>query len=225
VETPYAYPDLTVRENLEIARRLRFIDDAGVVDQTMELLKLERYRNRRARHLSTGNAQRLGLARSLLHRPEVLILDEPSNGLDPAGTVEIREMLQEMAATRGVTVFISSHILDEISRLAGRIGISHDGRLVRELATRELDRERRRRLLVQSADPEAARAALSRGGYPAERADDGALELAGAAALEHPEAVTSLLVRAGCPPTMLRVEVEELESYFLRAIDLDEGAS
>ena len=81
--------------------------------------------------LSTGNLQRLGLARALLHEPELLILDEPANGLDPAGVVEIRELLLDLAHEKGTTIFMSSHILTEVDRLATRIGIIHNGHLTR----------------------------------------------------------------------------------------------
>ncbi|MGH0053101.1 MAG: ABC transporter ATP-binding protein, partial [Sphaerochaetaceae bacterium] len=93
VEVPYAYPDLTVFENLEIARRLHLVTDPSAVNTIIKKMKLEEYRNRKARYLSLGNAQRLGLAKALLHTPDILLLDEPANGLDPAGIVEIRELL------------------------------------------------------------------------------------------------------------------------------------
>src|SRR4030042_4920316 len=109
VEIPYSYPDLTVQENLELIRRLRFISDPHIVVSAMEKLKLDQYRDRPAKHLSQGNAQRLGIAKAIMHNPGILILDEPANGLDPAGIVEIREMLQDLAINKGVTVFISSH--------------------------------------------------------------------------------------------------------------------
>ncbi len=218
VEIPYSYPDLTVRENLEITRRLRFLDGQGWIEEIIERLKLSPYRNRKARSLSTGNAQRLGLAKALMHRPEVLVLDEPANGLDPAGIVDVRELLRDLAVSHGVTIFISSHILGEIARMATRIGIIHEGRLVQELNTDQLDRERRRRLLVRATDQDAARHALSQSGFPAGRCNDGTLQLTQQQVVEHPDVVAGLLVRAGCPPTMLRVEVEDLESYFLRAI-------
>ena len=102
--------------------------------------------------LSQGNAQRLGLAKALLHSPRLLFLDEPANGLDPAGIVEIRELLLELTREQGVTVFMSSHILAEVSRLAQRIGIIHDGRLLQELDVDELERNRRRRLLLRVKD-------------------------------------------------------------------------
>ncbi len=87
-----------------------------------------------------------------MHDPELLILDEPANGLDPAGIVEIRNLLTELAHEQGVTVFMSSHILGEVSRLAHRIGIIHQGRLLQELDVDELERNRQRRLLVQTRD-------------------------------------------------------------------------
>ena len=118
VEMPHAYPELTVCENLEVARRLHPGTPPQAVSQIIERLGLGEYANRRAGNLSLGNAQRLGLAKALLHDPRLLILDEPANGLDPAGIVEIRELLLELTREQGVTVFMSSHILAEVSRLA-----------------------------------------------------------------------------------------------------------
>ncbi len=109
------------------------------------------YADRRTGNLSQGNAQRLGLAKALLHNPKLLLLDEPANGLDPAGIVEIRELLLELTREQGVTVFMSSHILAEVSRLAQRIGIIHKGHLLQELNIDELERNRRRRLVVAGA--------------------------------------------------------------------------
>ena len=105
VETPHAYPELTVRENLEVFRRLRGLPDAKAVERIIERLALTPYADQRAGTLSLGNAQRLGLAKALLHDPAILILDEPANGLDPAGVVEIRELLRDLAHERGVTIF------------------------------------------------------------------------------------------------------------------------
>ena len=104
VETPYAYPELTVKENLEIFRRLRQVADASAVEQAMEQLNLTGYANKKAGKLSLGNTQRLGIAKALLHKPEILILDEPSNGLDPAGILEVRELFRHLAHDLGVTI-------------------------------------------------------------------------------------------------------------------------
>ncbi len=223
VEIPHAYPELSVRENLEVARRLHPGTSRQAVERIIEQLALGEYANRRAGNLSQGNAQRLGLAKALLHAPRLVLLDEPANGLDPAGIVEIRELLRRLAHEQGVTVFMSSHILAEVSRLAQRIGIIHQGRLIQELDVDELDRNRRRRLVVGARDPHAAQQALLSAGQPAELLPDGGVQLSGAAAIERPDEVAGLLVRAGAPPTRLVVEEEELEPYFLRLVGMDGG--
>lgn len=218
VEIPYSYPELTVNENLEITRRLRFLSDSSAVNSIISKLKLEPYQNVKAKNLSLGNAQRLGLAKALIHNPDILILDEPSNGLDPAGIVEIRELLRDLAFNEGVTVFISSHILGEISRIATRIGIIHEGRLIQEMNAKELHRYRNRSLLIDLKDKESAQALLKNQGFDSTLTEDGLIEIKSDKALIHPENVNSHLVEAGFPPSMLKIEEEALESYFLRII-------
>ena len=137
VETATAYPNLTVRENLDIQRRLTG-SPVSAIAETIALLRLEPYAERRAGQLSLGNKQRLALARALLHSPDLLLLDEPANALDPAGIVEVRDLLRRLADERGVTVFMSSHILAEVAHLADRIGIVHEGRLLEECSREEL---------------------------------------------------------------------------------------
>lgn len=215
VESPAAYPELTVRENLEVARRLQDVRDPLATRRVIEQLGLAEYADRRAGALSLGNFQRLGLARALLHAPELLILDEPANGLDPAGVVEIRELLIALARDRGVTVFMSSHILAEVDRLATRIGIIHHGRLIQEFVPGTLEALRARRLEVQALDLDRARMALMQAGYVVETEAD-RLRLTGVEAVAHPEAVATVLVRAGQPPTRLAVEQDDLEAHFLR---------
>jgi len=223
VEDPHAYPELTVCENLEVARRLHPGTPQKAVGQIIERLGLAAYANRRTGTLSHGNAQRLGLAKALIHAPRLLILDEPANGLDPAGIVEIRELLLELTRQQGGTVFMSSHILAEVSRLAGRIGIIHKGHLLQELSIDELERNRKRRLLLRARDVEAARRVLTEAGLPAEILPDGAIELKNAAAVERPDEINRLLVNNGMPPTQVLVEEEELERYFLRLIGMEGG--
>jgi ABC-2 type transport system ATP-binding protein len=218
VEIPHAYPELSVRENLEAARRLHPGTERKTVSQVIERLGLAAYADRRAGVLSQGNAQRLGLAKALLHNPQLLLLDEPANGLDPAGIVEIRALLLELTRQEGVTVFMSSHILAEVARLAKRIGIIHEGRLLQEMDVHELEQNRRRRLQVRARDIETARRVLSSAGYPTEILPDGILECTQPSAIERPDDIASLLVRAGNPPTHLLVEEEELEQYFLRLV-------
>ncbi|MFZ1283081.1 MAG: ATP-binding cassette domain-containing protein [Propionicimonas sp.] len=132
VETATAYPNLTVRENLDLHRRYTGAPARAVPD-VIEQLGLAPVADRRAGQLSLGNKQRLSLARALVHAPALLVLDEPANALDPAGIVEIRQLLRSLADGHGTTVFVSSHILVEVAHLADRIGIVHAGRLIEEL--------------------------------------------------------------------------------------------
>jgi ABC-2 type transport system ATP-binding protein len=215
VEMPVAYPELTVRENLEIARRLQHLADKNATYRVIERLGLAAYTDRKAGVLSTGNLQRLGLARALLHEPELLILDEPANGLDPAGVVEIRELLAKLAHEQGVTVFMSSHILTEVDRLATRIGIIHKGRLIEELDAEKLEAWRSRRLEIQARNLQAAQSALAKAGFAA-KINDSMIVVTEARAIDAPEEVATLLVNAGTPPSRLAVEQEDLENYFLR---------
>lgn len=214
VETPAAYPELTVRENLEIARRLQGVGDRTVTGRVIEQLGLAPYVDRRAAALSLGNYQRLGLARALLHRPDLLLLDEPANGLDPAGVVEVRELLRTLSREQGVTVFMSSHILGEVDRLATRIGIIHRGRLIQEFEAGALETMRAPRLEVEARDTGTARAALAAAGYEA-GLEGNHLVLVDARAIDHPDDVATVLVRAGAPPTHLAVTQEDLETHFL----------
>jgi ABC-2 type transport system ATP-binding protein len=219
VESATAYPELTVRENLDVARRLARVG-SEVIDRIVEQLALGAYVDRRAGTLSLGNLQRLALAQALLHEPELLILDEPANGLDPAGVIEIRELLRRLAQERGTTVFMSSHILSEVDLLATRIGIVHQGRLVEELDSDALERHRDRRLEIGARDIEAARRALSAAGLsptpPPTEGPEPRLELRDARSLAAPEDVAALLAAAGVPPTHLAIARETLEDHFLR---------
>jgi ABC-2 type transport system ATP-binding protein len=223
VETPHAYPDLTVRENLEISRRLRQLKDAGSVENIIGRMGLAQYANRRARVLSLGNAQRLGLAKALIHHPDLLLLDEPANALDPAGIVEVRKLLLGLAQNDGVTVFISSHILSEVAKLATRIGVVHQGRLVKELTAAELTEAEQQRLMVDVMDIIAAQAVLAKSGILARLEGKNSLVITDKSAMQHPEKIATLLVEAGCPPSRLVIEQKDLESYFLELVGMKEG--
>ncbi|NTW07979.1 MAG: ABC transporter ATP-binding protein [Anaerolineaceae bacterium] len=223
VEDPHAYSELTVRENLEVAHRLHPGTPGKAVGEIIERLGLAAYADRRTGTLSHGNAQRLGLAKAMLHKPRLLILDEPANGLDPAGIVEIRELLQELTAGQGGTVFLSSHILAEVSRLAGRVGIIHQGCLLQEMDAASLERERNRRLLLNVRNTEPARQVLLAAGHPVITQMDGTLEVQDQAAIEKPEEINRLLVEAGFPPSRLTVVEEPLEEFFLRLVRTGEN--
>ncbi|HKJ38549.1 MAG TPA: ABC transporter ATP-binding protein [Anaerolineales bacterium] len=215
VESPSAYPELTVRENLDIARRMHAKDDAKLVDEIIEQLSLASYADRTAGTLSMGNLQRLGLARALLHNPELLILDEPANGLDPAGVIEIRELLRTLAHDEGVTIFMSSHILTEVDKLASRIGIIHEGKLIEELIAADLEKLRTRRLEIRARNLEAAKLCLNSAGYKFVM-KDGTIIMDNAHAIERSDDIARILVNAGIPPTHLAVVQQNLEEHFMQ---------
>jgi ABC-2 type transport system ATP-binding protein len=223
VETPAAYSELTVRENLRLVCRLRRLRDCQPVEEVIERLGLSGYADRRARTLSLGNMQRLGLAKALLHGPDLLILDEPANGLDPSGVVEIRDLLRDLAHEHGTTVFLSSHLLAEVARLATRIGIIHNGQLIQELDGEKVARQVRGWVSVSTRDDAAAARALRDAGFDPQAGDERGLVLPDVRAVDAPEEVATLLVAAGCPPTRLVVEREDLETYFLRTVGAAPG--
>ncbi len=142
VEFPLAYPELTVRRNLELNARLRGVGDVrATVSRVVDELRLREYELRRVRTLSLGNKQRVGLAAALQHDPTVIVLDEPTNALDPAGVIRLRESLVRRARA-GSAVLVSSHHLDEVARIADRILVMNAGRLIGTLdpATPEIER-------------------------------------------------------------------------------------
>jgi ABC-2 type transport system ATP-binding protein len=141
IETPFSYPELTVTQNIEAAALLHGVDDmqtevGGVIDE----FELGHWAHKRARTLSLGNHQRLGLAAALVHRPSILILDEPANSLDPAGVVFIRD-LTRTAAEQGAAVMVSSHHLDQLARMADTITVLHRGRTIGRLNPKGTDLE------------------------------------------------------------------------------------
>jgi len=199
---------------LDIARRLQGIQNPKVLDEVMDKLSIASYADRKAGTLSSGNFQRLGLARALLHKPELLILDEPSNGLDPAGIVEIRELLISLAREHGTTIFMSSHILTEVNLLADRIGIIHNGNLIEELDKERLEELRSQQLVIDARDISKAREALA--SFKVTVLEDGRLAIKDPRAIESPEMIATLLVNAGVPPLHLAIEQENLEEHFLK---------
>ncbi|MFE7629881.1 ABC transporter ATP-binding protein [Kocuria sp. NPDC057446] len=217
VESAAAYPELTVRENLELARRLRRLRSPGAVQDAVELFGLTEHADRRARVLSQGNLQRLALARAMLHRPSLLVLDEPVNGLDPAGVVEVRALLGRLAREHGTAVLLSSHLLGEVARVATRVGVLHRGALIDEFGTAALPDRVHRRLELSTRDDARAVRVLAAAGLPARRAA-GTVVLEGARATDRPEDVAAALVHGGVPPTALAVVREDLEAHFLRLV-------
>jgi len=217
VETPYSYPNLSVADNLKVYYKLRQLTNPTLIDDIIEKLKLTNYKNKKANVLSLGNQQRLGLAKALMHKPKLLILDEPINGLDPEGIVEVRELLKDLANS-GSTIFLSSHILGEISKIASRIGIIHQGKLVKELTIKELTDQLIKKIVVKTSDNWKAAQELSEANYKAVITNNDEIEITNSEAIANPENISKLLVEKNLAPQQVYLFTEDLEMYFLRTI-------
>ncbi len=153
IETPALFPNMNAFENLEVHRLQKGIPGKDCIINTLELVGLRDTGKKKVKNFSLGMKQRLGLGIALLSDPEFLILDEPTNGLDPMGIVEFRELIRKLNREKGLTVIISSHILNELHQLATFFGIIHEGKLLEELSAKELDEKCRQHLRIKVDQP------------------------------------------------------------------------
>lgn len=137
IETPALYPELNAQDNMKVQAANAGVGN-GEIKHLLELMNLQATGKKKVKNFSLGMRQRLTIAMTLISNPEFLILDEPTNGLDPAGIIEIREIIKKLVREKGLTVLISSHILDELSQVATDYGILHHGKIVQELSKEEL---------------------------------------------------------------------------------------
>lgn len=162
IETPGFYPNLTGTENLEIFAKLRGTAAPNAVEEALKVVGLPYKDKKLFSKYSLGMKQRLGIANAILHDPELLILDEPTNGLDPIGIAQVREFIKNLSAEKGKTILISSHILSEIALLADDIGIIDHGVLLEESSMKDLERKNGRYFLLQVSDVSKASLILER---------------------------------------------------------------
>ena len=151
VETPSLHPEMSAKDNLIQQTKALGISDEKL-DEILKLVGLSNTGKKKAKHFSLGMRQRLGIAFSLVGDPEFLVLDEPINGLDPQGIMEVREMILKLNREKGITILISSHILDELSRLATHYGFIEQGRCIKEMSAEELEKVSRRSLHINVSD-------------------------------------------------------------------------
>lgn len=161
IEAPAFVPNLTARQNMLIQWKLLGNKNPAIIDEMLNLVGLDYVGKKKLKNFSLGMKQRLGIAMTLMGEPEFLVLDEPTNGLDPKGIVEVRELLQKLNEERGLTILISSHILSELAKLATRIGIIDDGVLLEEFSIDELDERCKSKLVVLVDDTEKAKDILA----------------------------------------------------------------
>ena len=213
VESPSLYPHLTGRENLEVTRRLLGAR-RNLIDHALDTVKLTQDADRRVREYSLGMRQRLGLALALLNQPELLILDEPTNGLDPAGIHEMRDLIRRLPDEFGVTVFLSSHLLSEVEQIASHIGIIHEGKLLFQGPLAELQTKQQTQLIVGVKQLDTASETLTNAGWPVTRTVDGMLCVA-ARTSDDAISVNKLLVDHRCDVYHIALSQPSLEDIFL----------
>lgn len=167
IEAPGLFPNMSAYDNLKIKCIAVGKNDKAYINDLLKLVGLEKAAKKRTKEFSLGMRQRLGIALALAGDPELIVLDEPINGLDPQGIVEVREILFKLSKEKGITIIISSHILDELSKIADSYGIIHNGCLVDEMTSLQLDERCGEYVLLRSSDNEEAVKLLSEMGYSA----------------------------------------------------------
>ncbi|MFC0679368.1 ABC transporter ATP-binding protein [Lysobacter korlensis] len=212
VETPGHYDHLSGRSNLALTAGLLGLPRQAV-DRALEIVDLAADGDRRVGDYSLGMRQRLGVARALLARPRLLVLDEPTNGLDPRGVRDMRGLLRELPSREGVTVFVSSHALTEIDQIATHVGLMQEGRLVLQAPIEELRQRHRSAIEVDTAQPEEAAAVLRQAGVVV-RAEGSRLIVPCREGAPEAAEVNALLVRHGIPVHGLSPGTLRLEALF-----------
>ncbi|MBC2364149.1 ATP-binding cassette domain-containing protein [Listeria booriae] len=218
IEGPSLYPNMTAHQNLNYYLLQKGIPDKNRINEVLEFVGLENTGRKKYRNFSMGMKQRLGIGLAILHHPDFLILDEPINGLDPMGIIEIRNIILKLNKTYGTTVFISSHILTELALIANRYGIINNGRLVKELSKEELESESRRYLVLKTLNKEAAVQHLESflELYQYEVHSDGSIRIF--EYIDEPEKISQVMFDAGIIITELKVVEANLEEYFIDLI-------
>ena len=212
IESPSYYGHLTGEENLKVVQTLRGVPEKDVYE-VLEIVRLEGQRSKKVAHYSLGMKQRLGLAAALLGFPRLLILDEPTNGLDPAGIQEMRELICSLPARFGMTVLVSSHLLSEIDQMADHVGIIREGELVFQDTLETLHRHSRHNLALRTGDNEGALKLLHQSRVPCAQEEDYIL----LPRLDDPDAAKLIRYLIGRGVDVLRLEERQksLEDIFL----------
>lgn len=218
IESPSLYTNMTARENLEVSRLVRNIPGKKCIDEVLELVGLKDVEKKKVKNFSLGMRQRLGIANALMGNPKLLILDEPINGLDPMGIVEIRELLKKINKEKDMTILISSHILSELSELATTYGIISNGKLIEEITAKQLSEKCRQYIDLKVDDTARAVILLERelGISNYEVLEDSNIKVF--SNLDNVGEVNSLLSRSGIIVESISVKGENLEEYFMNKV-------
>lgn len=215
VETPSIYLDMTAQENLKEQYRIIGLPSFDDIPDLLHLVGLDNTGKKKVKHFSLGMKQRLGIAIALAGSPDFIVLDEPINGLDPQGIIELRELILKLNRERQITFLVSSHILDELSRLATHYGFIDSGRMVREMSARELDAACRKCIRVQVSDIRALTRVLDEMEIEYNIFSD---TMADIYARINVSRLTLALAEQGCDIISLTEREESLESFYVNLI-------
>ncbi|MFE4304308.1 ATP-binding cassette domain-containing protein, partial [Bacillus velezensis] len=215
---PGFYGNLTAKENLEINARIVGIHKKNAIEEALEIVGLENETKKLVGKYSLGMKQRLGIARSLLHYPELLILDEPTNGLDPIGIKEMRRLIKTLAEERKITLLISSHILSEIEQLVDHLGIIHEGKLLEETEFDTLRKRNRKFLEFQVSNDNKAAMLLEKHFqiFDYEVHGDGIIRIF--SHIGQQGAINKLLVQNDIEVFKILMSEDRLEDYFTKLV-------
>lgn len=215
VETPSIYLDMTAEDNLKEQYRILGLPSFEDIPELLKLVGLENAGKKKAKNFSLGMKQRLGIAIALAGDPDFLVLDEPINGLDPQGIIEMRELILKLNRERQITVLISSHILDELSRLATYYGIIDSGRMVKELSAEELEAACRKCMRVTVSDTKLLVRVLDEMNVDYKIISATQADIFAKLNISR---LTLALAKEGCELLELQEKDESLESYFVSLV-------
>jgi len=162
IENPALYMDMTAKQNLEVVRMQKGIPGTSDIERVLQLVNLNNAGKKKVREFSLGMKQRLALAMALLNEPELLVLDEPLNGLDPTGILELRQLLKKLNIEKDITIVISSHILSELHKLATYYGIMHNGKIIEEISSNELNDRCKKHIFLNVSETKVAAIVLEK---------------------------------------------------------------
>lgn len=215
VETPSVYLDMTALDNLKEQYRILGLPSFDTIPELLELVGLQDTGKKKAKNFSLGMRQRLGIAIALAGDPDFLVLDEPVNGLDPQGIIEMRELILELNRKRQITVLISSHILDELSRLATHYGFIDNGHMVKEISAEELESSCRKCIRAEISNPEGFCRAMDKTGLEYRLTTETQADIFASVNITE---LVLLLREENCDILSVQERDESLESYYVNLL-------
>ena len=215
VETPSVYLDMTAADNLKEQYRILGLPSFDGISDILKLVGLENTGKKKAKDFSLGMRQRLGIAIALAGNPDFLILDEPVNGLDPQGIIEIRELILKLNREQGITVLVSSHILDELAKLATHFGFIDNGQIIREISAAELDAACRKCIHVTVSDIKILSRVLDETDMEYSITSEEEADIFGKISVTE---LTLKLSDQGCELLSLQEQDESLENYYINLV-------